>query len=286
MRQTRRPPAPLPPPRKRFGQHFLRDERVLEAIVDALGPLADRTVIEIGPGRGVLTDRLVERARRVVAIEIDRDLVQHLRTRYADRTNVTIVEADVLQTSLAELAQGPYVLAGNVPYYITTPILFHALQIPRPDVAVYLVQKEVADRAAAPPGDKVYGALSVNVQAFANVEVIRRVPRGAFQPAPTVDSAVIRVTPRAEALIKPELEARYRSLVQAAFGLRRKQLIRVVRTIASIDAETAAAIIAECALSPTARPEVLSPADFATLTRVLSRTLGGAGTAQSVGESE
>ena len=144
----------------------------------------------------------------------------------------------------------------------------------------------MVDRAAAPPGDKVYGALSVNVQAFANVEVIRRVPPGAFQPAPTVDSAVIRVTPRTEALIEPELEARYRSLVQAAFGLRRKQLIRVVRTIASIDAETAAAIIAECALSPSARPEVLSPADFATLTRVLTRTLGGAVTAQSVGESE
>ena len=286
MRQTRRPAAQLPPPRKRFGQHFLRDERVLDAIVGALGPLHDRTVIEIGPGRGVLTDRLVDRAQRVIAIEIDRDLVQHLRMRYADKSHVTIVEADVLRTSLAELAQGPYVLVGNVPYYITTPILFHALEIPRPDVAVYLVQKEVADRAAAPPGDKVYGALSVNVQAFAHVEVIRRVPPGAFQPAPTVDSAVIRVTPRQETIIEPELEARYRTLVQAAFGLRRKQLIRVVRTMASLDAESAAAVVAECALSPTVRPEMLSPNDFATLTRALARRLSGAAAAQTVGERE
>ena len=157
------PPSPkLPAPRKRFGQHFLKDTRVLDAIVKALGPLADRTVLEIGPGRGVLTDRLVERAARVVAVEVDRDLVAHLRSRYADHPHVEIIEADVLTVSLAALAGGPYVLAGNVPYYITTPIVFHALERPRPDVAVYLVQKEVADRLAAPPGDKIYGALSVN----------------------------------------------------------------------------------------------------------------------------
>ncbi len=268
-RQTRRPTPALPAPRKRFGQHFLRDERVLDAIVEALGPIHDRTVIEIGPGRGILTDRLIERAGRVIAIEIDRDLVTHLRDRYADRPNIEIVEADVLKISLAELAGGPYVLAGNVPYYITTPILFHALKKPRPDVAVYLVQKEVADRLAAPPGDKTYGALGVNVQAFASVELIRRVLPGAFNPPPTVDSAVIRVTPRDVAVIDPEDEVRYRHFVQAAFGLRRKQLVRVVRTVAALDAETAAAVIASVGLSAESRPEVLSPADFAKLVRAL-----------------
>lgn len=266
-RQPPRRPAKneLPTPRKRFGQHFLRDNHVLDSIVDALGPIAERTVVEIGPGRGALTDRLVARAGRVVAIEVDRDLAAHLRTRYADRSNVTIIEGDVLKTDLAEAAGGPFVLAGNVPYYITTPILFHALERPRADVSVYLVQKEVAERMAAPPGDKIYGALSVNVQSVARVELVRRVPPGAFNPPPTVDSAVVRVTPRPDPVVPEELETRYRAFVQAAFGLRRKQLVRVVRTIANLDAESAQAIIAACALQPDLRPEVLSPEDFARL---------------------
>lgn len=269
--QRRQRPAPgsLPAPRKRFGQHFLKDARVLDAIADALGPLESRTVIEIGPGRGALTDRLVERAARVIAVEVDRDLVAHLRARYAEKKHVEIVEADVLNTSLSELAGGPYVLAGNVPYYITTPIIFHALESPRPDVAVYLVQKEVADRLASPPGDKTYGALSVNVQAVANVELLRRVQPGAFNPPPTVDSAVIRVVPTSTPAIAPEWESRFRGFVQAAFGLRRKQLVRVVRTVASLDAETASAVIASCGLTNDLRPEVLAPSDFARLVQTL-----------------
>jgi 16S rRNA (adenine1518-N6/adenine1519-N6)-dimethyltransferase len=263
------PPNRLPAPRKRFGQHFLTDTRVLDSIADALGDVSAKTVLEIGPGRGALTDRLVTRAARVVAIEVDRDLVQHLRARYADRTNVEIIEADVLTQNLAELAGGPYVLAGNVPYYITTPIIFHALTLPRPEKAVYLVQKEVAERMAAPPGDKTYGALSVNLQAVVNVEFLRKVLPGAFNPPPAVDSAVVRVTPKAAAVIEPELEDRFRSFVLAAFGLRRKQLVRVVRTVASLDAERAQDVVARCDLDPMARPETLTPADFARLVRVL-----------------
>jgi len=281
----RRPDKPaLPPPRKRFGQHFLHDTRVLDAIVTALGPLSDRTVVEIGPGRGALTDRLVERAGRVVAIELDRDLAAHLRTRYAARTNVTIVEGDVLNTSLADAAGGPYVLAGNVPYYITTPILFHALVRPRADVAVYLVQKEVAERMAAPPGDKTYGALSVNVQSVAKVEIVRNVPPSAFNPPPTVDSAVVRLTPRSDPVIGEAFETRYRKFVQAAFGLRRKQLIRVVRTITGLDAVRAEAIIVQCELRTDARPEVLSPADFAVLVHALADRLTAAPDNSDVGE--
>lgn len=268
-------PARLPAPRKRFGQHFLHDGRVLDAIADALGDLSGRTVVEIGPGRGALTDRLVARAARVVAIEVDRDLVQHLRARYADRPHVEIVEADVLTTDLAALAGGPYVLAGNVPYYITTPIIFHALALPRPDVAVYLVQKEVADRMAAPPGDKTYGALSVNLQAVVSVELLRKVPPGSFNPPPAVDSAVVRVVPRDEPVIEAALEARFRSFVLAAFGLRRKQLVRVLRTVASLDVERAGAVVAACGLDPAARPETLTPAEFAALVRVLAQAARG-----------
>ena len=262
-------PKRLPPARKRFGQHFLKDARVLDAIVRALGPLEGRTVVEIGPGRGVLTDRLAAQAARVIAVEVDRDLVAHLRARYAHQSHVEIVEADVLSVSLSRLADGPFVLAGNVPYYITTPIIFHALEAPRPDVAVYLVQKEVADRLAAPPGDKIYGALSVNVQAVAEVELVRRVAPTAFDPPPTVDSAVVRIIPRALAVVGPELEARFRTFVQAAFGLRRKQLLRVVRTVTGFDPETAASIIASCGLETEVRPEMLSAEDFARLVRAV-----------------
>lgn len=260
----------LPGPRKRFGQHFLRDTRTLEAIVDALGPLEGQTVVEIGPGRGVLTDRLAERAARLIAIEVDRDLAAHLRARYVDRPNVEIVEADVLTVALGDVAGSDYVLAGNVPYYITTPILFHALEPPRPRVAVYLVQREVAERMAAAPGSGTYGALSVNLQALSHVELVRHVPPGAFSPPPKVDSAVVRLTPRADRVIDASLERRYRGVVTAAFGLRRKQLARVVRTIASLDAAQAEAVILAAGLRADVRPETLSPEDFARLVIELS----------------
>jgi 16S rRNA (adenine1518-N6/adenine1519-N6)-dimethyltransferase len=263
-------PGALPRPRKRFGQHFLRDARVLRSIADALALTGTETVIEIGPGRGALTDLLVPRARRLIAIEIDRDLAAHLRARYADAPHVTILAQDVLETDLAATAGGEFVLAGNVPYYITTPIIFHALQPPLPRRAVYLVQREVADRIGAPAGGKEYGALSVNVQAFAEAEVLLRVPPGAFHPPPKVDSAVLRLTPRTVPAVRPDEQARFQRIVQEAFGLRRKQLRRVVRTIGRLDAVAADAVLARAALDPEARPETLSPEDFARLVRAMA----------------
>jgi 16S rRNA (adenine1518-N6/adenine1519-N6)-dimethyltransferase len=259
-----------PPALKRFGQHFLADGRILQRIADALQLTPADTVVEIGPGRGALTDLLAARAGRVVAIEIDRALAELLRKRYAGRPQVTIVEADVLAAPIAEAAgTDDFVLAGNVPYYITTPIIFHALERPRPRRAVYLVQREVAERAAAPPGSKTYGALSVNVQSVARVETLFAVPPGAFRPPPKVDSAVIRIVPRDDPAIAPEEEARFRSFVQEAFGLRRKQLRRVVRTIANLDAERAEAALAVAGVDPDARPETLSPEQFAAVFRAL-----------------
>lgn len=254
-----------PPTLKRLGQHFLADRTVLARIADALELRGDETVVEIGPGRGALTDLLRERAGRVVAIEVDRMLAAALRERYAGDDRLTIVEADVLQTALGAAAAGPYVLAGNVPYYITTPILFHALEHPRADVAVYLVQREVAERIVAPPGSKTYGALSVNVQSVAAAELLFGVLPSAFRPPPKVDSAVVRIRPLASALVAPTDEDAFRAFVIAAFGLRRKQLRRVVRTVARLDVDAADAAIAGAGLDPDARPEVLSPADFARL---------------------
>ena len=264
-------PTSLPPARKRLGQHFLHDDTVLDAIVDALGPLNHRTVVEIGPGRGVLTDRLVAVAERVIAIELDTFLAQHLQEKYAALPHVSIVHADVLEVSLSSIAGDDFVLVGNVPYYITTPILFHALELPRPGVAVYLVQREVAERMAAPPGSKTYGALSVNVQAVASVELIKHVPPSAFHPSPTVDSAVVRITPRADPAIETSVEARYRLFVQQVFSFRRKQLGRVLRTVLNISAEDAIALAERCGIAPDVRPETLSAEDFARIVHAISK---------------
>src|SRR5690242_14056636 len=134
--------AQLPRPKKRLGQHFLTDPRLLGRIADTLGATRDDTVIEIGPGRGALTVALLERAGKVIAIELDRELAPMLADRYRDEPRFRIVEGDVLEQALGALAGGPYLLAGNVPYNITTPILFHAMRRPRPLRAVYLVQRE------------------------------------------------------------------------------------------------------------------------------------------------
>jgi 16S rRNA (adenine1518-N6/adenine1519-N6)-dimethyltransferase len=258
----------LPPVRKSLGQHFLNDRRILGRIADALALDGSELVIEIGPGRGALTEILVERARHVIAIEYDRALAALLRERYASDDRVTIVERDVLEVRYGELARGPYVIAGNVPYYITTPILFQGLTRPRPERAVYLVQREVAERIVAPPGAREYGALSVNVQALAIAELLFRVPRGAFRPPPRVDSAVLRITPRQDPVVEGTEEEPFRVLVQAAFGLRRKQMRRVLRELWSIDADTAEGILAAAGVDPAVRPETLSPAEFARLLRL------------------
>ncbi|MBA4070627.1 MAG: ribosomal RNA small subunit methyltransferase A [Gemmatimonas sp.] len=256
-----------PAPRKRLGQHFLTDPRILGRIVDALAPTADETVIEIGPGRGALTDVLMQRAGRVIAIEVDRDLAPRLRERYADDARLTVIEKDVLTVDFGTLAGGTYVVAGNVPYNITTPILFHALRRPRPLRAVYLVQREVAERVVAPPGSESYGALSVNVQSVAVGELVFKVPAGAFQPPPKVESAVLRITPRPDPVLAADEEEAYRTFVQAAFGLRRKQLRRVVRTVCHLGAEAAGVVVTAAGLDPEARPEVLTPEDFVRLLR-------------------
>ncbi len=258
-----------PPIRKSLGQHFLTDPRILARIADAVALTSAETVVEIGPGRGSLTEALLARAARVVAIEIDPKLVALLREKYASEPRLTIIEADVLDVNLGEVAEGAYALAGNVPYYITTPILFQALRHPRALRSVLLVQKEVAARMAAQAGADDYGALSVNVQAVAEVEMLFRIPAGSFNPPPRVDSAVVRVTPRVVPVIPPGLEEKFRTFVQAAFALRRKQMRRVVRTVAERSAPEAEAALVASTIDPNARPETLSAEQFYVLGRAL-----------------
>ncbi|MDQ4080847.1 MAG: 16S rRNA (adenine(1518)-N(6)/adenine(1519)-N(6))-dimethyltransferase RsmA [Gemmatimonadota bacterium] len=257
----------FPRARKSLGQHFLTDPRILARIADALELRSDETVIEIGPGRGSLTEQLLARAGRVVAIEIDRMLAAKLRERYAGEPRLEVVERDVLETSFGDLAPGQFALVGNVPYYITTPILFQALRPPRPTRAVYLVQREVAERLSASPGTKAYGALTVNVAALAKAETLFRVPPGAFSPPPSVDSAVVRVTPLASPVTVPDEEERFRVFVQQSFGMRRKQMRRVIRSLLSVPAARAEELLSAAGVEPAARPETLTPSQFAALLR-------------------
>ncbi len=254
---------------KRYGQHFLSDPAILSGIVDALAPNMTDTVVEIGPGRGSLTDLLAERSGRVVAVEIDKLLVEQLRKRYASKPNVEIIEADVLETDLNSIAGNNFLLIGNVPYYITTPIIFKALDPPIPRRSVFLVQREVAERMAASAGTESYGGLTVNLAVVANVEIVTGVPARAFKPPPKVDSSVVRLTPIADPLVPLESLRAFRTFIQAVFGQRRKQLQRVLRTVSGLSAEESGAVLERVGIDQTARPEVVTPEDFARLFREL-----------------
>jgi len=263
----------MPPIRKSLGQHFLDEPRILERIAGALDLSPDDTLIEIGPGRGSLTAVLHGKVRRLVLIEYDRALAERLKERYTNDASVTVVQADVLTVDLGNIAGGPYKLVGNIPYYITTPILFHALEPPRPSRAVYLVQREVAQRLAAEPGSEDYGALSVNAQALSRIELLFRVAPGSFHPPPKVESAVVRVTPLEQPVIGDDEQPGFRKLVQDAFGLRRKQMRRVVRELLDVDATTADRLLATAGIEPSVRPETLSAEAFARLARAINRDL-------------
>ena len=254
-----------PPVLKKFGQHFLTDPKILNAIVDALAPTKSDTVLEIGPGRGALTDILAQRAGKVIAVEIDRMLVAQLREKYASGGTVEIVEGDFLESNPRDIAGDDFLLIGNVPYYITTPIVFKVLEPPMPRRSVFLVQREVAERMAAKEGDDDYGALSVNIAVVANVEEVLRVPARAFKPPPKVESAVVRLTPRDRPLMPVAVLPAFRTFVQAAFGQRRKQMHRVLRSVRGISAEQASDVLAAVGIEPSVRPEVVSPGSFARL---------------------
>ena len=263
MRGARRNPPVL----KRFGQHFLTDKSVLAAIAASVAPQPGDTIIEIGPGRGVLTDELARFSNDLVAIEIDHLLSEQLKKRYESNLRVKVIEADVLDVGLSSLSTAPFVVVGNVPYYITTPILFHVLQRPLPRHIVLLVQREVAERIVASPGSKQFGALSVNVQVAATAEIIRHVPPGAFSPPPKVDSAIVRITPRASSLVSDDEADRFRPFVQGLFGMRRKQIGNVLRSVTQLSPADAVSVLESLGIDPRARPETLAVSDFVSLMR-------------------
>jgi len=248
--------------RKRFGQHFLHDPGVIGRIVAAIDPQPGERLVEIGPGLGALTLPLLERCGRMEVVEIDRDVIPALRRHCAGAGELIVHEADVLAFDFAALHGGGPALrvCGNLPYNISTPLLFHLLEA-RAVIADmhFMLQKEVVERMAAKPGGKEYGRLTVMLAAVCRVELLFRVGRGAFNPPPAVDSAVVRITPHAGEPFPLPDPGRYAKLVCAAFSMRRKTLRNSLRGLVGAAAFEAAGI------DPGRRAETLSAAEFAKL---------------------
>jgi 16S rRNA (adenine1518-N6/adenine1519-N6)-dimethyltransferase len=262
-------------PRRSLGQNFLTDPNIQRKIADAILASADSTVLEIGPGHGAITDHLAGTIRRLVAVEIDRDLAATLRSRYSGRDDVEIVQGDILETPIPALVDDVdrLTVAGNIPYNITTPIVFRLLEREnRPAHIVLMVQREVAERITAAPGGTEYGALSVGVQAVASVERLFIVGRNAFRPAPNVDSMVIRITPLRPFRMTIQQEADLRTLTRTVFNWRRKQLQRTLRSSPEyrLGPDAVAHVARASGIGLDRRPETLSPDEFGRLADALS----------------
>jgi 16S rRNA (adenine1518-N6/adenine1519-N6)-dimethyltransferase len=259
--------------RRALGQHFLRDVRLAGAIVDLLAPTATDVVVEIGPGEGALTDVLARRAGRLIALEVDRALLERLRRRLP---TVEVLEADARTWDYGLLARPPggrVLVIGNLPYSVSKPIVAALLGARGAlDAMALMLQREVAERVVAQPGGKVYGALSVLTQAVCDVELALRVPPGAFRPPPKVDSAVIRVVPRRESQVPAALEPRFREVVRAAFARRRKTLANALAGGLGLSVGAAREAAARSGLDPGRRAETLTIAEFVALTGQLSLT--------------
>ncbi|HET7582264.1 MAG TPA: 16S rRNA (adenine(1518)-N(6)/adenine(1519)-N(6))-dimethyltransferase RsmA [Candidatus Limnocylindria bacterium] len=261
-------------PRRALSQNFLTDPAALDAIVDAAELQPGDRVVEIGPGLGVLTRRLLAAGASVLALELDHRLAEWLRRELADVRAFELVEGDVLDfdPQLAFPGQ-PFKVVANIPYHITSPLLHAFLEGSRPpELMAVLVQAEVADRVAAAPGQMSY--LSVFAQNVATASVMARVPAAAFEPAPKVDSAVLRLRRRPVPVVpEGEREPFYR-LVQAAFRQRRKQLHNALTRELPITRETLDAALAACGIAPDRRPQTLSVEEWACLTAGLAAQLG------------
>ena len=241
--------------RKRFGQHFLVPAWA-DKVVETIAPLPSDRFLEIGPGQGVLTTRLASRAARVTAIEIDRDLAATLRERLAP--TVEVVTADVLKVDLpAYLDEGAVRIAGNLPYNISSPILFRLLASARPPAdATLMVQREVADRLAAQPGTKEYGVLAILTGARADVRRVLTLPPGAFRPAPKVQSAVVRLR-FVPSRVPAPLEATFERIVRQVFMQRRKTLANALRPFAEAAHRDAVSALSAAGIDARLRPEAL-----------------------------
>lgn len=253
----------MPQARKRFGQHFLHDQNVIESILRAIDPQPGETIVEIGPGRGALTYPLLQRCKTLVAIELDRDLVPQLEKRAPAFGKLEIINEDVLEFDVSTIPHETGLrLVGNLPYNISTPLMFHLLAAANAIRDMhFMVQKEVALRIVAGPGDANYGRLSVMLQYQCDCQYLLDVAPGCFKPPPKVDSALVRLLP----LERPQHDvgdyATFSGIVQSAFGQRRKTISNSLKKILDRDA------IKACGIDPGLRAENLALSDFANLSR-------------------
>jgi len=265
--------------KKKFGQNFITDGNLLQKIADAaeIGP--DDVVIEVGPGAATLTRVLAQRAKAVIAIEIDRDLAPIITETMADYDNFHLVQGDALELDLDALVQEKlgaphhYKIVANLPYYITTPLVMHFLEQGF-DIAriVIMVQKEVAARFAAQPGKKDYGAITVSLQYYGAVRCAFPVPRQMFIPQPEVDSAVVDIQPWAQKPLLADDEALFHRLVKAAFGQRRKTLNNALKTL-QLDTALLQQALTQTGIDGTRRGETLSVAEFVALSNTIHELL-------------
>ena len=262
---------------KKFGQNFLIDGHVLDKIIAGAGVTKDDMVLEIGPGIGTMTQYRAEAAGKVVAVEIDRNLLPILQETLADYDNVKVIHADVLSLDLEKLVQEenggrPIKVVANLPYYITTPIIMTLFEqhVPLANVTV-MVQKEVAARMKSGPGSKDYGALSLAVQYYAEPYIVANVPCNCFMPRPNVDSAVIRLTRYEEPPVQVKDEKMLFKIIRASFNQRRKTLQNGLNNSSELNftKDQIAAAIAEAGFSPSVRGEALTLEQFAKLTDIL-----------------
>lgn len=255
---------------KRYGQNFITDTNFLKSIVDKSGVEKDDTVVEIGAGAGTLTAAIAARAKRVIAFEIDTSLEPVLKNTLAEFGNVELVFGDFMKFGdVSRLAGEDYKVIANLPYYITTPVLFKLIEdvefLPK-SIAV-MVQKEVADRLCAKPSTKDYGALTVAIDARFSARKLVNVPRDMFYPVPNVDSAVVLMTAKSSAL---GVDAKkFSALARAAFAMRRKTLVNNLTAAFSLSREACEAALKKCGLPLAVRGEALCTEQFAELTRTL-----------------
>ena len=259
---------PAPRARKRFGQHFLHDPAIIGRIVRAIQPHAQQQLVEIGPGRGALTAALLPHCRHLTVIELDRDLIPVLK-RLAGAERLVIHEADALQFDFASLATAGRSLrvTGNLPYNISTPLLFHLLSYAdRIRDMHFMLQKEVVQRMAAAPGSSAYGRLSVMIQYRCQVSNLFQIGPGAFTPPPKVDSAFVRLIPHPSLPHPASSEDHFATLVKQAFAYRRKTLRNALKGLAE------AADLNAVGIDPAQRPETIDVAQYVALSNHLCRT--------------
>lgn len=263
---------------KKFGQNFLIDTHVLEKIMDAAEITKEDCVLEIGPGIGTMTQYLAERAKRVVVVEIDKNLIPILEDTLSEYDNVTIINNDILKVDIHEIAKEwnegkPIKVVANLPYYITTPIIMGLFEshVPLHSITI-MVQKEVAERMQVGPGTKDYGALSLAVQYYAKPEIVANVPPNCFIPRPNVGSAVIRLTRYEEPPIQVDNEKRMFALIRASFNQRRKTLVNGLTNAPGLNLtkERVLDALEKMGLPAAVRGEALTLEQFATLSNVLS----------------